>query len=583
MKINIAAAALCATVSVMSSPVRGFTLNDIHFWVGEGTNRCAVALDFGDESLAWGYKWNGTCTNLLEVMSRIVDQDHRLVMGCQGMTSAYADLYFFGYDKDDGAASWDKDTGLTSSTNALWGLEDRAYYSQWWVLYGPMNGSAFPTTPQRSSSLAANSIVPVDGDWFVFAIGSPFDANWNEAPAVLQIPTAAESPYGWRVVSSNVSTDDDKYDDVENVLGRPTAYMVGQWGGPVSPYNAAWKEGELLTLLGEEDYVVIEFDHDVVDDPNNPFGLDFIVFGNAFGVGTTDAYYSEDMGPAGISFTGSGTPEEALVEVSQDGRNWYAFNDGPHGDDFAPTLGFVYDDVNPDGALYSGNRWWGKMADACYPVDPSLSWASLQGLSLAEVAKRYNGSAGGTGFDIGTLNLPVNAQGRKWFRYVRISGMESETPNDDGDYFTSPEVDAVADVAPVSGYRNWVLDNFTWDKAWQTNLTAATVIAPNGLPNGLNCVYGLAPTDTVAANVPFKVEAFAPGETEHVITMRSPAEFTAAPKGLVVKEATSLGSGWSAVAPTLQSSERQGDGTWLNTFTVPAGGGAFFKLALDVE
>ena len=110
--------------------------------------------------------------------------------------------------------------------------------------------------------------------------------------------------------------------------------------------------------------------------------------------------------------------------------------------------------------------------------------------------------------DIGKLNLPVNAQGRKWFRYVRISGMESDTPNEAGDYFTSPEVDAVADVAPVSGYRNWVLDNFTWDKAWQTNLTAATVIAPNGLPNGLNCVYGLAPTDTVAANVPFKVVSF---------------------------------------------------------------------------
>ena len=584
MKINIAAAALCVTASVMVSPVRGFTLNDIHFWVGEGTNRCAVALDFGGESLAWGYRWNGSCTNLLEVMNRIVDQDHRLVMGCQGMTSAYADLYFFGYDKDDGAAVWDKDTGSTSSTNALWGLEDRVNFSQWWVLYGPMRGPSFPTTPQYSSWYAANSIVPNDGDWFVFAIGSPeYDASWNESPAVLRTPTAAESPYGWRVVNSNVSTDDDKYDDVENVLGRPTAYMVGQWGGPVSPYNPAWKEGELLTLQGEDDFVVIEFDHDVVDDPDNPFGLDFIVFGNAFGVGTTDAYYSQDMGPAGISFTGSGTPEEALVEVSQDGQTWYAFNDGPHGDDFAPTLGFVYDDVTPDTTLYSGNRWWGKMADACYPVDPSLSWASLQGLTVAEVAKRYNGSAGGTGFDIGNLNLPVNAQGRKWFRYVRISGMESETPNEDGDYFTSPEVDAVADVAPVSDYRNWVLANFTWADAWKTNLTAATVIAPNGLPNGLNCLYYLNPADTVAANVSFKVESFVPGETEHVITMRSPAKFMAAPKGLVVKEATSLVSGWSTVLPTLQSSEQQGDGTWLNTFTVPAGGGAFFKLALDVE
>ena len=578
MKKIVFAAGLAFAASVW-----GFSFNDIHFWVGEGTNRCAVALDFGDESLAWGYKWNGSCTNLLEVMSRIVDQDHRLVMGCQGMTSAYADLYFFGYDKDDGAASWDKDTGLTSSTNALWGLEDRAYYSQWWVLYGPMNGSAFPTMQQYSSWYAVNSIVPVDGDWFVFAIGNPNDANWNESPAVLQTPTAAESPYGWRVVNSNVSTDDDKYDDVENVLGRPTAYMVGQWGGPVSPYNAAWKEGELLTLEGEDDYVVIEFDHDVVDDPNNPFGLDFIVFGNAFGVGTTDAYYSQDMGPASISFTGSGTPEEAYVEVSQDGQTWYAFEDGPFGDDFAPTLGFVYDDVTPDTALYSGNRWWGKMADACYPVDPSLSWASLQGVSLAEVAKRYNGSAGGTGFDIGKLNLPTNAQGRKWFRYVRISGMESEVANEKGDFCTLPEVDAVADVAPVSGYRNWVLDNFSWAEAWQTNLTDAAVIAQNGLPNGINCVYGLGPNNPVATDVPFTVVSFEPGETEHVIKMLSPAKLTTRPKGLVVRETASLGAGWKSVAPTLVSSESQGDGTWLNTFTVPKGEGAFFKLALDEE
>ena len=583
MKKIVFAAGLAFAASVW-----GFSFNDIHFWVGEGTNRCAVALDFGAESLAWGYRWNGSCTNLLEVMNRIVDQDHRLVMGDQGMTASYVDLYFFGYDKDDGAATWNKDTGSTSSTNALWGLERQVSAGQWewWVLYGPMNGSVFPTTPQTSSWFAANTITPVDGDWFVFSIGSTeYDASWNESPVVLQTPTAAESPYGWHVVSSNLSTTDDSYDDVENVLGRPTAYMTGQWGGPVSPYNPAWKEGELLTLEGEDDFVVIEFDHAVVDDPSNPFGLDFIVFGNAFGVGTTDAYYSQDMGPAGISFTGSGTPEEALVEVSQDGQTWYAFEDGPFGDDFAPTLGFVYDDVNPDVALYSGNRWWGKMADACYPVDPSLSWASLQGLTLAEVAKRYNGSAGGTGFDIGKLDLPTNAQGRKWFRYVRISGMESETKNEKGDYCTLPEVDAVADVAPVSGYRNWVLDNFTWDKAWQTNLTAATVIAANGLSNSVNCVYGLAPNTPVSTeNVPpFKVESFVPGETEHVITMRSPAELTAAPKGLVVKEAVSLGGNWTRAVPALQSSEDQGDGTWLNTFKVPKGAGAFFKLALDAE
>ena len=128
-KNRIVAAGLAATL-VASTPAWGFTFDDIHFWVGEGTNRCAVALDFGDESLAWGYKWNGTCTNLFEVVNRIVDQDHRLVMGFQRMTASYYDLYFFGYDKGDGAAKWDMDTGSTTSVNALWGLEDRASFSQ---------------------------------------------------------------------------------------------------------------------------------------------------------------------------------------------------------------------------------------------------------------------------------------------------------------------------------------------------------------------------------------------------------------------------------------------------------------------
>ena len=118
----------------------------------------------------------------------------------------------------------------------------------------------------------------------------------------------------------------------------------------------------------------------------------------------------------------------------------------------------------------------------------------------------------------------------------------------------------------------------TWH---QSNLTAATVIAPNGLPNGLNCVYGLKPTDEVA-HVPFEVVAFEQGETEHVIKMRSPRELTAAPKGLVVKNAVELCGEWTAVVPTFVSSQQDGE-VWLNTFTVPRGDERFFRLALDSE
>ena len=420
---------------------------------------------------------------------------------------------------------------------------------------------------------------------------------------VAALSAAAESPFGATVVEHVTAARDFRFNNPNNVLGAPTRFVniySGSWegvgysdvyGGVVHPAVPAYGGGMHLSLISPDDeepgYVIIAFDHDVLDDPDNPFGVDFIVFGNAGCTKSTTTGMTALDDPATCRLTAQGFPEESVVEVAQSPNGpWYGSPSWGTSDGFAPTLGHVYAPANADTNLYSGNLWWGAPTDPTYPVDPRVSFSNCAGLTLAELCQRYNGSAGGAGYDLADTNLPSDAAhgGRKWFRYVRISCAYSEEPNEEGDYgFTEPEVDAVADVAPVSGYKQWVLANFSWADAWKTNLTAATVIAPNGLPNGLNCVYGLKPTDTVAVTVAFKVEAFVPGETEHVITMRSPAEFTTAPKGLVVKEAASLGSGWSAVAPTLQSSERQGDGTWLNTFTVPAGGGAFFKLALDVE
>ena len=52
----------------------------------------------------------------------------------------------------------------------------------------------------------------------------------------------------------------------------------------------------------------------------------------------------------------------------------------------------------------------------------------------------------------------------------------------------------------------------------------------------------------------------------------------------MVKKADTLGAEWTSAVPTFVSSEDQGDGTWLNTFSLPAAGsGRFFKLALEVD
>ena len=421
------------------------------------------------------------------------------------------------------------------------------------------------------------------------------------------LSAAAESPYGVEVVECVTAAQDLRFNNPNNVLGEPKRFVniySGSWGGVgysdvyggvVHPAVPAYSGGIHLTLASPDDeepgYVVIAFDHDVLDDPDNPFGVDFIVFGNAGCTKSTTTGMTALDDPATCRLTAYGFPEESVVEVAQNPNGpWYGSSRWRTSDGFAPTLGHRYDPENPDTSLYSGNRWWGAPTDPTFPVDPRISFSNCAGLTLAELCQRYNGSAGGTGYDLEHAidedgnELPADAAHgeRKWFRYVRISCAYSEEPNEDGDFgFTEPEVDAVADVRPATGYERWRERYYTdWATAWQATPEA---IAANGLPNGLNCVYGLAPTDQVTANVPFKVVSFEPGETEHVIKMLSPTQMTAPPSGLVVKETASLGAGWKSVKPTLQSSESQGNGTWLNTFTVPKGEGAFFKLALDGE
>ena len=415
---------------------------------------------------------------------------------------------------------------------------------------------------------------------------------------------AAESPYGVEVVDYSTAANDLRFNNPNNVLGAPARFVniySGSWGGVgysdtyggvVHPAVPAFSGGLHLSLVSPDDeepgYVTIAFDHDVIDDPDNPFGVDFIVFGNSGCTKSTTTGMTALDDPATCRLTAYGFPEESVVEVAQYPNGpWYGSAQWRTSDGFAPTLGHIYDPANPDTSLYSGNQWWGAPTDPTYPVDPRIDFSNCAGLTLAELCQRYNGSAGGAGYDLAyATGLPADVAhgGRKWFRYVRISCAYSEEPNEEGDYgFTEPEIDAVADVAPVSGYRNWVLNNFTWAEAWQTNLTAATVIAPNGLANGLNCVYGLGPTDVVSTDVPFAITAFEHGETAHVIKMRSPTRLTATPKGLVVRTAATLGGKWTVVQPTFVSAQQDGD-IWLNTFTVPKDATSrFFRLALDAD
>lgn len=597
---TVVVTAVVSACAVAWAGARSSTLSfdDIHYWVGEGTNRCALVVnwDWHERALAWGYRWSGICTNLAEVVVRIGREDPRLKVEVQGMTTSFVDFYFFGYDVSDCHPIWDLENGSSSDFTALVSREDSVYYSAWWAFYGPFNGSSFPSDAKTSSLYAANNVMPQNNDWFVFSYGCPeYGENWVEEPTVLRNPEPAESPYGWKVVASATAAQNEMYATPKNVLGHPTMFMSGEWGGVVNPANPAWQGGELFSLVsegagtagvGEEDgpgYVTIEFDHKVVDDSANPFGLDFIVFGNAGATWDGNSFYTSTTDPASVCLNGTGWPEEAKVEVSQDGNTWYTVDTERTADGFAPTLGYLYEPDRADAGLYEGNAWWGRAASATKPVDPSIDFADLKGLTLADVCRRYNGSAGGTGYDISNLPLSHDEKGRKWIRYVRISGVYVEDNGEGDSGYTAPEVDAVADVAPVSAYERWVETHYTdWATAWDAAVTGPNAPARNGRPNAVNYVLGLDPS-AAADGMDFRIESFTPGTNTHVLALRSNVPLTVS-SGVVVKKTKRLTAKWTTELPIVESSVRGDDGTWTTTFRVSAGGDErFFKFGLDLE
>lgn len=232
-----------------------------------------------------------------------------------------------------------------------------------------------------------------------------------------------------------------------SALGRPTVDTTGDgWYIPMSNpvpvvhVYPSFRSYELVTV-GNGGSLTVKFDHKVLDDPRNPHGLDLTVFGNAFQViGGGQGWTNGD--PNAVAVGGTTFSEPGIVSVSQDGTNWYTFSAGPYADDFGPTLGRVYDTANPDKSIGSWNNWWGAPTDPTVPLDPSLTAASFNGFTVAQMAQAYGQSAGGAGFDIGQFGLPVDPEtGYSWIQYVRITDAPASS--------ATTEIDAISDVSPT--------------------------------------------------------------------------------------------------------------------------------------
>ena len=82
----------------------GFTVNDIRYWIGTGSNQAVLVIDWNDgpgpRSLAWGYRWDGSATGE-DMLTAIVNADPRLNWRVGAFSDYGLPLYGVGYDLND--------------------------------------------------------------------------------------------------------------------------------------------------------------------------------------------------------------------------------------------------------------------------------------------------------------------------------------------------------------------------------------------------------------------------------------------------------------------------------------------------
>ncbi len=491
----------------------GMDLDRIEQWFGSGTNRAGMVVDWHDGSrvhaLAWGFRWNGSATSL--------DLWQAATNAPTGLSGRLTNTLFgprvtaVEYRRPRRPGDRLPQTGPHDVFHTAYAFDHTGavFRTGAWTHWTGAHAAACapPSFSRCATSLTARILINNGWDAWTFTSG-PTPRPPGFAMAAVGYPFAVEVRH--YAFGDSVPAFDwlsgENFTNAHTALGRPTVCTTGDDTAiprtqdvPVVPVYAAFRSTELVSI-GENGVLELAFDHPVFDHPDNPWGADLLVFGNTQQVIDGSKQWTNGP-PAEITTIGQAEPEPGSVSVSQDGINWLALTNGPYADDFAPTLGRVYDPNGVNTNPGDWNHWWGGPTDPTVPVAPDLTPTHWAGMSVADIALRYRGSAGGTPFDIAELDLPAHPDtGLKWIQYIRVTRSTG----------IDPEVDAVADVSPAAPSVRWAIEHFPWAHNPAEEKDAGDPDG-DGLPNLLE--YGLGRDPTLAEPDPaytMKMSAHAP-------------------------------------------------------------------------
>ena len=188
----------CDTVSpyIPVAVARSFRMDNIRFWLGNGTNECAIVVDFNDGSaeecsFAWGYRWNGTAPSVKAILDEITAKDQRLKMFFHSSEyGSFIDAFAYDADGDGGTFTLsgfvksDADD-LFPATESKQDIDEETgniIYSgtSWMQLYG--TGTSFADVTFTETPNGVDLMNPQDGEWYCWRLCpyvSTYDSAWN--------------------------------------------------------------------------------------------------------------------------------------------------------------------------------------------------------------------------------------------------------------------------------------------------------------------------------------------------------------------------------------------------------------------